>query len=278
MIIDSETNFLYLADTLPKKFPLFYESLQSLLQIQEIEFALIPETKDIWAVDYMPIQVHNNKFIQFMYNPSYLKAKKYQKTISNVDQICKHLNYNIFKCDIILDGGNVVKWKNKIIMTDRVFIDNPQYRKKELIYKLYEIFEIDRIILIPEQPLDITGHADGMIRFLDEHNVIINDFAKEKDWFKSSLKIALHNAHLEYIEIPYNVYENKNDEDANGTYINYMQIEDSIFLPIFNLKEDEAAFKLFQKLFYNNKIVTVNCNEIAQKGGVLNCISWNIKI
>lgn len=76
MITDKQTNFLYLADTLPKKYSNFYLRFEKVLTDCKIEFALLPKTKDVWAVDYMPIQTELKKFVRFIYNPSYLQTKK----------------------------------------------------------------------------------------------------------------------------------------------------------------------------------------------------------
>lgn len=187
MITDNRTNFLYLADTLPSNYPDFYKRFQNLLQASNVKNDLLPNTKDIWAVDYMPAQVAINKFVRFVYNPNYLKSKKYQKTISDVDSICTSIGIETIKTDIILDGGNITRWKNKVIMTDRVFIDNPQYERKHLIKQLYDLLEVDNLYFIPEQPNDYTGHSDGMIRFVDEHIVIVNDYKREKQWFQRAL-------------------------------------------------------------------------------------------
>ncbi|EOR96410.1 hypothetical protein ADIARSV_0410 [Arcticibacter svalbardensis MN12-7] len=74
MIQDKESNLLYLADCLPKKNPIFFKAFEQLLQDNHTPFNLIPDTKDIWAVDYMPIQLEVNKFIRFIYNPDYLQS------------------------------------------------------------------------------------------------------------------------------------------------------------------------------------------------------------
>ncbi len=76
MITDSQTNFLYLADTLPKNYHSFFQQFEKALNDCSIKFELLPQTKDVWAVDYMPIQIDINKFVRFVYNPSYLQSKK----------------------------------------------------------------------------------------------------------------------------------------------------------------------------------------------------------
>jgi len=277
MITDSQTNFLYLADTLPTKYPDFYKRFENVLKNGNLLFGFLPQTKNVWAVDYMPIQTDLNKFVRFVYNPSYLQTKKYLKTISDVDEICKAIGIETFKTGIIIDGGNVTRWTNKVIMTDRVFKDNPTYERKQLIKELYELLQVNKIYFVPEQPGDFTGHSDGMVRFVDEHTVIINDYKQEKEEFYRAFEIAIHNTGLDYITIPYNVYDNKSNDHANGDYINYLQMENTIIIPTFDIKEDDLAVKQLETIFAGQNIQTIESNEIAYDGGILNCITWNIK-
>jgi agmatine deiminase len=278
MISDKDTNKLFLADCLKIKQPVFYDRFINLLNNQGIVPSFIPHTKDIWAVDYMPVQLTEDKFVQFVYNPDYLQFKKWIKTIPNMDQICQGMKIYPVISDIIIDGGNVVKSQSKVILCDKIFKENPHYERKTLLKKLYELFEAEHIILVPQQPNDFTGHADGMIRFLDESTVLINDNSKENKDFQRTFKLALDNARLDYIEIPFNPYGNKKYSQANGDYINFLEMENHIFLPAFGLREDNLVFKQFEQLFPSKIIISVECNEIANEGGVLNCISWNVKV
>jgi len=277
MILDKETNHLYLADCLEKKYPNFFSEFKKVLNSCDIPFFLLPNTKDIWAVDYMPIQVETNKFIQFVYNPDYLKTIKWQKSISNVDSICKAIEIAPIKSNIILDGGNVIKSDNKVIMCDKIFSENSELAEKDLISQLKDLFEIEYLFFVPKDPKDFTGHADGMVRFLDDKTVLINDYSKEKPQFQTSFRMSLHNAGLNYIEIPYSPYDNKKDSHANGAYINFLQMKQAIIVPTFGIAEDDKAVKQLESLFSGKKIVTIDCNELAYQGGILNCISWNIK-
>lgn len=276
MIPDNKTNFLYLADTLPKKYPSFYARFENLLNDCKINFKLLPQTKDVWAVDYMPIQIDVNKFVRFVYNPIYLQSKKYLKTISDVDTICELIGIETIKSNIVIDGGNVTKTTDKVIMTDRIFKDNPTFERKELINELQKHFQIEKLFFVPEQPKDFTGHSDGMVRFIDEQTVIVNDYKGEKEEFSRAFEIAIHNTGLDYIKIPYNPYSNKNYNQANGDYINYLQMENTIFIPTFGIEEDEQVVKQFEQIFAGQNIKTIESNEIANQGGILNCITWNI--
>jgi agmatine deiminase len=115
-----------------------------------------------------------------------------------------------------------------------------------------------------------------MVRFLDNNTVLINDYSKENREFQLRFRMALHNAGLDYIEIPYNPYNNKKDDYANGIYINYLQMQQTVIIPTFGLKEDAVVVKQFEQIFKGQKIETIDGNDIAYEGGILNCISWNI--
>ncbi len=277
MIPDNSTNLLYLSDILPKKYPSFYKRFEEILQECKIDYKLLPGTKDIWAVDYMPVQVHNGRFIQFVYNPDYLqKSQKLKDTISNVADICLSIFLTPEKSDIVLDGGNVIQWTDKVTMCDKVFKENRNIKKEHLVLKLQNLFKVDRIIFVPQDPNDFTGHADGMVRFLDTNTVLINKYSNENPEFETVFRKSLSDAGLKYIEIPY-APDLNSYVSAKGLYLNYLQMEDIVIIPTFGIKEDDAAVKQFEQLFNGCTIKTVNSNEISRNGGVLNCISWNIR-
>ena len=276
MIQDNQTNTLYLADTLPLKYPAFYERFVKTLKGCHVEYRLLPNTKDVWAVDYMPVQISDNEFVQFGYNPDYLKLAKWHKTITDVDEVCDTIKIKPVKSNIILDGGNISKSRRAVIMCDKVFRENPDYKEKQLIKALQSVFEVEKIFFVPQDMNDFTGHADGMVRFINEDTVLINDYSGESHEFQSAFRMSLHNAGLDYIEIPY-CPDLKPKDSAKGLYLNYLEMNKVILLPVFGIEEDEAAVRHFEYLFAGYTIQTVESNEIAVQGGVLNCISWNIK-
>jgi agmatine deiminase len=275
---DENTNFLYLSGLLKTKYGPFYERLIPVLEKNRIDFGFLPNTKDIWAKDFMPVQVAKGRFIQFRYEPDYLvKDNKHRATISDVTGICGSIEVTAVKSDIVLDGGNLVRFGRKAILTSKIFKENPGYTEKRLIRMLEELLQLDKVIIIPREPGDWLGHADGVVRFLDENTVLINDYSREqtKD-YPRELRMSLRNAGLELFEIPYNPYENESQDAAGGVYINYLRMKDFVLVPAFGLPEDEKAASTLSRLFRDSRTHTVRSDEIANEGGVLNCISWNI--
>ena len=115
-----------------------------------------------------------------------------------------------------------------------------------------------------------------MVRFLDERNVLINDYKDESALYYTELKMALRNAGLGLVEVPYHPNSQSSDIDATGVYINYLQVRGIVFVPQFGSANDDLALKRFEEVFQGQKIVPVLASEIAKEGGVLNCITWNI--
>ena len=73
-----------------------------------------------------------------------------------------------------------------------------------------------------------------MIRFINDQTVLINNYKSENKKFRDSFEIAIRRNRIELCKkIPYNPYNNDNDDYANGCYINYLQIENAVIIPTF---------------------------------------------
>lgn len=275
MITDSETNQLYLSDLLNSKFPNFCKHFTDVLATEKIIPVFLENTKDIWCRDFMPIQVNDDIIVQFVYDPDYLM--EYPNLRSKPDKICKAIGIKTVPSKMIVDGGNVVHTKDKVIMCDKVFHENKKIPENELIKQLKEDFQVDNIYFIPWDSKDFTGHADGIVRFIDDDTVLINDYTKDNREYEISLRMALYNAGLKWEELPYNPPFDSTFVSARGLYLNYLQMGQVIIMPTFNSTFDDKAFKKLQEVFKGKTIKTVESTEIAREGGVLNCISWNIK-
>lgn len=93
-------------------------------------------TKDIWARDYMPIQIGENKFMRYTYRPDYLwKVESNRQYITDNAQCDFLTGKEIVDCNIVLDGGNVVICGNKMILTEKVFAENADLQPFEITKK-----------------------------------------------------------------------------------------------------------------------------------------------
>lgn len=251
------------------KYSLSAENLFSALSESGEKFALFDGAKDIWARDYMPIRTKRGRYISFRYEPSYLADDPQLRTNFKTD-IAPHFALPVTYSNINLDGGNVVfsPSKAKAVITDRVFSENPEYDKNTLLLELENLLEAE-IIIIPSLISDMTGHADGVVRFIDE-NTVVGNRTGYRYGLEMQIKLTLRNQGIEVYDFPY--FESKGDS-AIGCYLNFLETEQHLFLPVFGVDMDREAIETAKNIF-NKTIIPVNINEIAKDGGVLNCISW----
>jgi agmatine deiminase len=225
----------------------------------------------------MPIQVEANKFTQFKFEPDYLQSKRWIKYQTNPKLVCDSMGIVPEEVPIKLDGGNVIKGNSWVIITDKVVSENKHYSKTELI-KLLEVTFNCRIIIIPKEPGEMTGHADGIVRHYTDDTVLINSYkGSSLENYHGRLKKSLNQAGLKTIEVPNDSANNVRTDDAAGLYINFLQMEKLIIIPTYECETDKLAVELFETLYPSVRVHTINSIEIARLGGVLNCISWNIR-
>ena len=255
------------------KYSLSAENLFSALSDCNEKFTLFDGARDIWARDYMPVKTKSGKYVSFRYEPSYLDGSPELRTDFRRDIVPNFDSKKLVYSDINLDGGNVVfsPSKEKVIISDRVFSENHGISEAELTAKLEKWLEAS-VLIIPSLKSDMTGHADGMVRLVGENTAIVNAPLSPYG-FETKVKKALQNHGIEVIDFPY--FYSKGDS-AVGCYLNYLATEKSIFLPVFGVDTDNEAINKAKNIF-DKTIIPVNINEIAEKGGLLNCISWDFE-
>jgi len=246
------------------------ERLFTALDSQGIQYDLIDNTHDIWMLDFMPIQTKTGAYVSFKYEPCYLEEFPKLKTNYKQDISDQFSLPNITYSDINLDGGNVVfsPSKNKVIISDRVFSENSDRNEEELIQELEKLLEA-QVIIIPSLESDYTGHADGMVRFVDENNVVGND-TDTKNGLEQRIKTVLKKRRIDVSDFSY--FSSKGIS-AVGCYLNFLETDKYILLPVFDNEMDDKAVATAERIF-KKSVVPININEIANDGGVLNCISW----
>ncbi len=277
MLTDRLTNTVYFSSILPKKCPILNAHLVNALQKHDIQYAYLCGTKDIWCRDFMPIQVGAERFVFFKYTPDYLQDKAGLKIQTNPEDVFQNESNNLKKVlpqssiiDIVLDGGNVVKCNDVVVMTDKVFVENKDKTPIEIERILKDAFQCD-ILFIPWDG-DMCGHSDGIIHYVGNNRILItnyNDFSRY--YYYRYLKIL----EKKFEVIPLK-YKTKRFHARSWAYINFLQIGNLILVPQLGLEEDHQALDQICKAFPNCDIVGIPALEAVRRGGALNCISWNI--
>ena len=272
MICDYQTNKVYLAEGI-KGYPKVAENLLYALYKEGIETEYLPHSKSkkhVWVRDYMPIQLEEGRFLKYVYRPDYLKNDK--DYIPNYAGMIRKLGLNCKPTSLVIDGGNVVKWDDAVIMTDKVLKENPGYDEYGLRFRLEELFETD-VVFIPWDRYEMFGHADGMVRFIDRRTVLLNNYSD----FDRSLRERIIRALDGHFEVKELQYDTPRCSNYSWAYLNFLQVAGRIFVPGLGIAEDRLAVQQIQRFYPEHKVMLVpNCLELVRDGGALNCVTWTI--
>ena len=78
----------------------------------------------------MPVQLSPDVYLQYVYIPDYLRDSAVYRTDGAVCfEKLKLSDVRVTKTDVVLDGGNVIKCGDSVIMTDKIFYENRNYDK-----------------------------------------------------------------------------------------------------------------------------------------------------
>jgi agmatine/peptidylarginine deiminase len=280
MTTDNESSRMYLSPLLKETpYANFCTQLEGILQEYQIEMDYLPHTRDIWCRDFMPVQVDKNTFVAYRYDPDYLQAKKYRKTKSYPDVIADEIGLQTIKTDIILDGGNIIRMKDFVVMTDKAVTENkPFYNKKELTEALKQLFKVKDILWIPWDKSEPFGHADGMVRTIDENRLLVHGYLAADPFFDPFFtQLKANGIGWELLSFG----NPEPDSEENWIYLNYMQTKDLLLVPQIGTEHDRVALDRLKELFpayaAANCIATIDVRPLLVEGGGLNCISWTVE-
>ncbi len=271
------------------------KQIQSINQSINISFHHIPEVMDIWIRDWAPLPVQTDKGITLLkakYSPAYIKEKDYLYSAGDDmagKKLADILEIPLVDFPLVWDLSNFTCNDQGIgIVTERILKDNPQYNEKEIKELFLKYMGITQLLIVPEEPGDITGHIDGTMMFIDADHLILAQYPEdhiEENIFLKKIEQMIKEkikGELKITRILNGPVFNRSCEgigSAIGNHINYFSIGDNLYFPCYGIKEDLVARKSLELILKNKNIIDVNTpniNDLANKGGVLHCITWSI--
>lgn len=245
----------------------------------------------IWIRDWAPIvtRVHNKTYVaKAIYRPSYMPVNESKPLDKAGWELADKLGINCSELPLILDGGNIThNGYGTAIITKQIFNDNKKLSEAKIRNLLKEKLGLHHVIFIDKEWGDITGHVDGMVRFISRYLLVLAEFPEKygsknkksgnnfyfeiKNYLKSKLGNKFRIIRI-MNEIPENI---KCDGIASawGNRVNFLQIGKLIYLPVYGIPlHDQLARKTLEKEGF--KVIPVRCDKLSRLGGVLNCITW----
>lgn len=239
---------------------------------------IIENSNDYWCRDYMPVCITGGKYVGYIYRPDYLwDHKTLHKFITEQENAVAGLSLSLKdRLDIIFDGGNYVRCGDKVIMTDKVFFENPNWKPTRLLEKMEQAFEAE-IVVIPWDYGDKCGHADGIVSCLRDGRLLVNNYHQRSGkgiMTKSLFKVLERN--FDIIELEYDLTK---VDRSSWCYLNFLETSNSIILPglsqDLNCDDDIAAKELFEKLS-KKRVFQIYALPLIISGGVFHCVTWEL--
>lgn len=308
-VTDNRTNKLYISSLIDRENGALDARVRSKLKLSILEFSpnceLLVNTRDVWARDYMPIQLTKDVFLGYTYNPDYLIDDSKCVTnwqLHNVHtqrQLVRneHFDFCVIQMPIILDGGNIVKAivNNQpcIIMCDKILQENNVLENEFRIWwehwwnNNFSGTEMG-LVLLPWEGSDVNpiGHADGIVRYIEDGRVLMTNYAdfdkRYKEDYGASCKKQLEEAGFKVESLSFlDRFNYENDKmfrllfKHSWCYINFLQLGNQILVPSLGYEPlDREALRQINQAFNVRKqiadiqLIDVDMTSIVEDIGV----------
>ncbi|WP_353572356.1 agmatine deiminase family protein [Candidatus Albibeggiatoa sp. nov. BB20] len=143
----------------------------------------------------------------------------------------------------------------------------------------------NNIAIIDELEGDTTGHADGMVSFIDTNVLALSDLGDKamNAKYKNSLQTQL-GPEINVVVVPsaYNPTKWRGFTSACGAHVNSLVNDKYVYMPLFfddpeNTEIDKDIFSLFKDNTKKTVVPISVPHVICRMGGNLRCLSWQVE-
>lgn len=235
---------------------------------------------DIWIRDFAPLPAHG-RFVKFHYQPPYVSARLNDLVEEAALVLLAERGIPIRRVGIALDGGNLVHNGAGLGVATRSLISrNRRGGGRAIVERTRRALGLERLVVVPTEPGDRTGHVDGMLRWAGPDLLLVNDYERMPGGLEFHKRLCevldAELAHVARVALPYAPSSSRLGGwyDARGNYANFLRTTNRVYVPLYGVPDDRDAARTFEQLF-PGCVSYVRAEAIARYGGSLNCITWN---
>ena len=263
--------------------------------MQHISFIEI-KTNDTWIRDYGPHIIFDSQSIKYLDIEFNAWGERYKYDLDNkfseklYSALCNpDMEYT--RIPVVIEGGNLDFNSQGALLTNLSSIKQNNVREKfndaELIKSLKSIFNVSQVIGINLPPIegdDTGGHIDTLARFINDETIVYAATKNSDNPNFSCLEMlykqlmAIHNQSYKYIplDIPSTLIKDQDGNLLPASYINYVFLNESLLVPLYNDPNDAVALKTYSKLCPDRKVIGIDASELIQQFGSLHCATLNL--
>ena len=185
---------------------------------------------------------------------------------------------------IALDGGNVVdNNKDKLIISERIYAENPDWKEEDLKAELESLFNA-KVAFIPDRKNDTTGHSDGMVSFIEENVLLVADYYEKEFYDKVKEAVLAEFPDLKIVRMPFgypweklNAHNWRGFRSAVGVNVNTVVTNNALYVPVFgNSTLDKRALDIMKE-HTNKEVHSIDTSKLSKMGGSVRCMTWQIE-
>ena len=185
---------------------------------------------------------------------------------------------------LIEDGGNVVdNHYGKAIISER-FFENSNFSSIKPRQKLIQTLEqsINSSVLFIPDPGDTTGHADGVVSFIEPDTLLIADYPNTASYttLKNLVNKTFPDLKIVRMPCPESNISAWKGRSAVGVYVNILYTDSSVYVPTFKKPaNDKNAIDIVKaNVKSGRKVKAVDTARLSRLGGSVRCMTMQIKM
>lgn len=261
------------------------------IDLTKINFR-IADYADVWTRDFMPSFVVSDKgefaAVKWIYNAYGKKFRDLLKDNNVWGQFEQGLKIQTFAPGIHMEGGAIdVNGQGTLLTTKQCLLNsnrNPDLSQAQTEEYLRNYLGVWKIIWLEEGIVNdhTDGHIDDVARFVNEHTVLCAYEEDQSDENYEILQSAWEilqksedqdNKAINLVKIPMPKVFDDQGFRLPASYINFYIGNGVVLVPTFNVATDQQALSIFNDLFPEREIISINASNMIYGGGTIHCAS-----
>ena len=117
---------------------------------------------------------------------------------------------------------------------------------------------------------DTDGHIDMVARFVGPGKVLAVEPSNE------GLRENVRRMEAAGLEVAYLPTVGEFSTGVDGSYANFLIVNDGVIVPQYGLPQDERALLILQEAFSEKEIIPQDCRIIGLEGGGVHCLTQGL--
>lgn len=256
----------------------FYDDYVDQLGADKVLLAPMP---DIWMRDFTVANPVNP--VMFRYSAAGQGGNQseadYVQTVFAA--FLEEAGVAVHEIDLINDGGNFVDDYADRVVVSRKFLRDNDLSEQQARREIRRVSGARHVAFIEADEQGGLEHADGVVSFVDENVLLVNDYAEDpvyRSALHRDLTAALPDVKIHEVVTPYDpsgTYDARFGS-ACGLYTNALVTPAHIYFPQFGIPEDELALAQVRAAT-RREVVPVMSQGVCGLGGGVRCMSLQVR-